>query len=144
MKTIVAKKYGRNLVIVIDDKKITKVINTEEDKKIEESVKNKILRYNKKNNEILKDEIIKLIDKTIVENENKIIEKKGIKKSIKNEIKSKKNIKKEKLDIITELESKELSIDDINKLEKLLQKTKKIQKTEEIKSTEGIKRKGEY
>jgi hypothetical protein len=144
MKTIVAKKYGRNLVIVIDDKKITKVINTEEDKKIEESVKNKILRYNKKNNEILKDEIIKLIDKTIVENENKIIEKKGIKKSIKKEIKSKKNIKKEKLDIITELESKELSIDDINKLEKLLQKTKKIQKTEEIKSTEGIKRKGEY
>ena len=129
-KEIVAKKYGRNLVVVIDGQKMTKVINTEDDKKVEESIKNKILLYNKKNNDSVKDQIIGLIDTTKQIKEKEVAEKKGIKKAIKKEVKKEKVVKKatkSNVNLIEELQSKELTKDDVTKLEELLAKTKKAQ-----------------
>lgn len=90
---IKSKQVGKNLIVIIDGKKYTKVgKNTEE----LQPIKNKILLYNKKNSEALKKTIIKLVDKTVDEKEAKAAKKKGLKKGIKKEVKksSKKKGKK--------------------------------------------------
>jgi hypothetical protein len=90
MKTeIVAKKYGRNLVVVIDNEKRTRVINTDKDKQDEELIKSKITLFNKKNNDLLKEQILNLVDITKESRDKLVAEKKGIKKAIKKEVKKK-------------------------------------------------------
>ncbi len=148
MNKIVAKKYGRNLVVVIDSQKMTKVINTDDDKKIEESIKNKILLYNKKNNESIKEQIISLINSTKSVKEKEIAERKGIKKAIKTETKKEKvskNTIKPISKLISELEVSEITEDDAKKLQELINKNKALWKDTEIKpKTTQTPRRGEY
>lgn len=144
---IVAKKYGRNLIVVIDDVKKTKVITTDKDKKDEVSIKNKIALYNKKNNKLIKDEIIYLIDGNKAKNDELVAKKKGLKKAIKKEVKNKevKKAIKSNADLIQEIESSNLTKDDTERLENILSKAKSNQKQTTVAPTvSSTPRRGEY
>lgn len=144
---IVAKKYGRNLVVVIDGEKKTRVIVTDKDKKDEESIKNKITLYNKKNNDLIKQEILYLVDSNKSKNDEVKAKTKGLKKSIKKEVKNKeiKQIVKSNSSLIEEIETSDLTSDDVAKLEKILAKTKSNQKqTASPAHTTSTPRRGEY
>lgn len=144
---IIAKKYGRNLIVVIDGQKKTRVIITDNDKKDEQSIKNKILLYNKKNNKLIKEEILYLIDGNKAKNDNLNAEKKGLKKSIKKETKNKKvkEVIKSNSNLIEEIENSDLSEKDVERLEKLLNKSKANQKQIEQPSvTTKTPKRGEY
>jgi hypothetical protein len=129
---IVAKKYGRNLIVVIDGKKITRVINTDKDKKDEVSIKNKILLYNKKNNTLLKEQIIALVDSTKASKDEEVAVKKGLKQAIKKETKTSskksKEIIKSSSDLINAIEKQDLTEDDVIRLNEILAKSKVNQK----------------
>ena len=131
-KQIVAKRYGKNLVVVIDGEKRTRVINTEKDKQDEEVIKTKITNYNKKNNQLLLEEIVYLVDVTKREREEKEAREKGTKKAIKKEVKkgTKEAKNKEKLvnDLVNTLRSTELNSENIAELENILAKAKGVQK----------------
>jgi len=147
MSEIVAKKYGRNLVIVIDGVKKTKIINTDKDKKDEESIKNKILLYNKKNNKMLKEEILYLIDTNKAKNDEVEAKAKGLKKSIKKETKKleSKQIIKSNIDLLNEIDENNLSELDTKRLEVILAKSKANQKaTTSIVTTTPTPKKGEW
>jgi hypothetical protein len=147
MSEIVAKKYGRNLVIVIDGVKKTKIINTDKDKKDEESIKNKILLYNKKNNKMLKEEILYLIDSNKAKNDEVEAKAKGLKKSIKKETKKleSKQIIKSNIDLLNEIDENNLSELDTKRLEVILAKSKANQKaTTSIVTTTPTPKKGEW
>lgn len=140
MKTeIVAKKYGRNLVVVIDGTKRTRVIATEADKKDEEVIKDKITRFNKKNSDKLLNEIINLVDPSNKEKEIIEAKKKGIKKAIKKEVKKEAKQTKEKAkstsELIDELSKTELTGEDSAKLEKLLNKGKQVKEVTTVPTT---------
>lgn len=145
---IVAKRYGLNLVVMIEGRKITRVIKTDKDKEDEVLIKNKILLYNKRNNKNLLQEIINLVDTRKAEVEKQEAEKKGLKKAIKKETKKEKvskKVKEEKVNLIDELEKTELSKEDTARLEALLNKTKSTQKKEEVKPVvAATKRTGEW
>jgi len=144
---IVAKKYGRNLIVVIDGEKKTKVINTDKDKKDEESIKNKIALYNKKNNELIKESILSLIDGNKAKNDEVIAKKKGLKKAIKKETKKKdaKQIIKSNSILIDEIQQSDLTKEDVEKLEKILNKNKANQKaTSTPAHTTSSPKRGEY
>ena len=149
MKTeIVAKRYGRNLVVVIDGVKKTRVISTPEDKQDEELIKNKIQFFNKKNNALLKGEILRLVDVTVAEKEKVEARTKGIKKAIKKEIKKDKvavKAVKSKASLTSELNAKDLSADDVAKLETLLASAKKVQAATNVPATTTKSpKRGEY
>lgn len=132
-KEIVAKRYGKNLVVVVDGEKRTRVITTPEDKKAEEVIKNKITLYNKKNSKTLLEEIMYLVDTTKREKEVEEAKKKGIKKSIKKEVKKVK-AKKEvntTANLIDEIEKSNLTDADTAKLEAILAKAKGVKKQTE-------------
>lgn len=130
MKTeIVAKRFGRNLVVVINGEKKTRVINTEKDKKDEELIKNKITLYNKKNNKLLLDDIMYLVDTAKREKEEVEAKTKGIKKAIKKTVKketkkTEKQIVKTATQLIEEIENSVLDKDNISKLEDILRNAK--------------------
>lgn len=134
-KQIVAKRYGKNLVVVIDGEKRTRVINTEKDKQDEEVIKTKIANYNKKNNQLLLEEIIYLVDTTKREREEKEAREKGTKKAIKKEVKkgTKEAKSKEKSvnDLVNTLRSTKLNSENIAELENILAKAKGVQKKTE-------------
>lgn len=131
-KQIVAKRYGKNLVVVIDGEKRTRVINTEKDKQDEEVIKTKIANYNKKNNQLLLEEIVYLVDTTKREREEKEAREKGTKKAIKKEVKkgTKEAKSKEKSvnDLVNTLKSTKLNSENIAELENILAKAKGVQK----------------
>lgn len=131
-KQIVAKRYGKNLVVLIDGEKRTRVINTEKDKQDEEVIKTKIANYNKKNNQLLLEEIVYLVDTTKREREEKEAREKGAKKAIKKEVKKgTKEVKsKEKSvnDLVNTLKSTTLNSENIAELENILAKAKGVQK----------------
>ena len=131
-KQIVAKRYGKNLVVVIDGEKRTRVINTEKDKQDEEVIKTKIANYNKKNNQLLLEEIVYLVDTTKREREEKEAREKGAKKAIKKEVKKgTKEIKsKEKSvnELVNTLKGTILNSENIAELENILAKAKGVQK----------------
>ena len=152
MKTeIVAKQYGRNLVVVINGVKKTRVINTPEDKKDAELIKNKVILFNKKNNNLLLEEINYLIDPTLKEKDTIKAKEKGIKKSIKKEIKKEtksKTTKKKDIavnDLVNTLRTSKLSSDDISQLEEILNKAKGVKEATKASVTETkTRRTGEY
>ena len=131
-KQIVAKRYGKNLVVVIDGEKRTRVINTEKDKQDEEVIKTKIANYNKKNNQLLLEEIVYLVDTTKREREEKEAREKGAKKAIKKEVKksTKEAKSKEKSvnGLVNTLKNTELNSENIAELENILAKAKGVQK----------------
>lgn len=142
-KEILAKRYGKNLVTLINGEKKTKVINTEQDKKDEEKIKNKILLYNKTNSKSLLDEILNLIDKTKVEKDKKIAKEKGVKKAIKKEQKKVKKETKSNSDLIDSIDASKLSEKDTAKLEKILKDKKATDSTSKANVTPSP-RKGEW
>lgn len=151
-KEIVAKRYGKNLVVMIDGGKITRVIDTDKDKKDEVTIKTKIALYNKKNSKELKDQIIDLVDVKKKEKDKKLAEKKGVKKAIKKEAKTTTKNKKEakevvksKSELIKELGGKELTEDDAAELQALLDKIKNKEKQTETSAKVAPQlRTGEY
>jgi len=151
-KEIIAKRYGKNLVVMIDGTKITRVIDTDKDKKDEVSIKNKILLYNKKNSKELKDQIIALVDTKKKEKEKKVAEKKGLKKSIKKEAKAttknkkeQKQVVKSKSELIKELGKKELTTEDAAELQAILDKIANKEKETKVEPTvTSVPKKKEY
>ncbi len=134
MEQIKAKQVGLNMILVIEGTKYSKKCTKEEI----ESIKNKVLLFNKKPNKTLQTTILGLIDKTIKEKEKKVAAKKGVKKAIKKEVKkvSKSKVKKEsKADLVTEVEVEfkagNFSKEEIERLEALLKKKKEALKIEE-------------
>lgn len=135
-ETITAKQIGKNLIVVIDGKKHTKVCNKKEEI---EPIKNKILLFNKRNSATLKKEILLLVDKTIVEKETKTAKAKGVKKSLKTEKKkaTKTTVKKAKVEkdliqgLVEKSESEGLDAEEVTKLEELIRKNKKVIAKEE-------------
>lgn len=130
-KQIVAKRYGKNLVVVIDGEKRTRVINTEKDKQDEEVIKTKIANYNKKNNQLLLEEIVYLVDVTKREREEKEAREKGTKKAIKKEVKKgtkeAKSNEKSVNDLVNTLKGTKLNSENIAELENILAKAKGVQ-----------------
>lgn len=151
VEQIKAQKVGKNLIIVIDNKKLVKKDITDKE---EVSIKNKILLFNKKPNETLKKSIINLVDKTIEVKAKKEALKKGLKKSIKKQPKAKKEVKRTIDTLINKIKTSEikrdnLTPDEISNLaaffKALLEKAKKIEeKIEEKAITTQQPRKGEY
>ncbi len=144
-ETITAKQIGKNLIVVIDGKKHTKVCNTKEEI---EPIKNKILLFNKRNSASLKKEILSLVDKSIGEKDKKDAKTKGLKKSLKKVVKkaSVKTAKKAKVekDLIAGLkeksESEGLDADEVTQLEELIRKNKKVIAKEEPAVTAPVER----
>lgn len=146
---IVAKRYGRNFVITIENKKYTKVIKEPgEDKPIIELIE----EYNKRNTKKALDELIKLIAPKKEELLSKKKELQNNKKKIEKKIKT---IKEKKSEVENEINTKDhlkalaskenLSDDEIKELESILQKYRKIEsvvKPTPIKHSE--KRTGEW
>lgn len=131
---IKSRKVGNKLFATIEGKVYQKVCTDEE----VESIKNKILLYNKKPTKTLLNTIIKMIDKTIEKKEVATAKEKGVKKAIKKVTKSKakaKSTKKaEPKDLITEVETEfkagNFNKEEIERLEDLLRKKKEAIKEE--------------
>lgn len=125
MEQIKLKQVGQNLIAIIDGKQYSKMFANKEER---DSVKNKVLLYNKKPTKALQTAILKLIDKTIIEKETKIAKTKGVKKAIKKEVKksAKKSPKKENDDLVktveTEFKAGNFGEEQIKRLEDLLRK----------------------
>lgn len=139
MEKLTAKQVGKNIIVMINGEKKTKVTK---DKKEADSIKKKIELYNKNPNEARLNQIVDIFDKVKKEKEKKEAKKKGIKKAIKKEKKGeKKETKKREVkrasvaDIISKAESKLLSDDEIKRLENLIktQKEEKIAEKQEVK-----------
>jgi len=150
---IVAKKIGKNLIVVIDNKKYTKVNPTESEIT---SIQTKVLLYNKTKSESKKEELIRLVDKTVAEVEKKIAVKKGIahvakkeKKEVKKAEAIQKEIEKDKMALIDELTEKAqeqpLNEEETAKLRKLMKAAGIVeQKTEEKPVVSSYRRSGEH
>jgi len=80
MEQIQAKKVGLNFIIVIDGQKFVKVIKTDEDKALLESVKNKVLLYNKRPTKAIQAELLSIFDTKTAKANQEIAVKKGAKK----------------------------------------------------------------
>lgn len=144
MKEIKAKQIGLSMLLVIDGKKYSKKCTKEEIS----SIKNKVLLYEKKPSETLKKQILKLIDKTIIEKETIKAKEKGLKKAIK---KSKSKVikkKEESKSLVDQVEQEfkegNLTESEIKQLEDLLRKQKVSLQIEEKPQTAPIRRSGEY
>ena len=126
MEEIKAKQVGKNVIVIIDNQKFTKVCTAEE----ATTLKNKILLFNKKNSKSLKEQILKLVDKSIKVKEEKEAKTKGIKKALKKvtkSVKSKfKKVESKSLveQVETEFKEGNFSEEEIKRLEDLLKKKK--------------------
>lgn len=130
---IKCKQIGQNMIVIIDNEQYSKKIIDTKDR---DSLKNKVLLYNKKPSDSLKNQILKIISPTVVAKETKAIKKKGLEKAIKKESKksskSKNKGKNDNLVTKVEIEFKEgnFSEEEINRLESLLRKKKESIKSE--------------
>lgn len=79
LEQLSAKKVGNNLIIIIDKKKYTKKVDAESVKRIS----NKILLYNKNNNQTIKNELLDIFEPSRLVQEVQKSKEKGLKKSLK-------------------------------------------------------------
>ncbi len=133
---IKCKQVGQNMIVVIDNEQYCKKMTETKDR---DSLKNKVLLYNKKQSETLKNQILKIISPKVIEKEIKETKKKGIEKGIKKETKKitklKGKVKEKKNDnlvtkVETEFKKGNFSQEEIERLEELLKKKKEAIKTE--------------
>lgn len=127
MEQIKAKQVGLNMIVVINEQKYSKKCTKEEI----DSIKNKILLYNKKPTKTLENQLIKMFDKTIEKKEIEKAKAKGIKKTIKKttaKVKKNSNKKGDNQGLIeevkTEFKSGNFTKEQIEELENLLRKKK--------------------
>jgi uncharacterized protein YlzI (FlbEa/FlbD family) len=125
-KEIKAQLIAKNLITLIDGKKY--VLKTPS-ANVVKSITNKIKLYNKKNSDMLLEEILLLVDVKIVEEQKKEAIKKGIKKEIKiSEKKTKTKVEVPTLSLAeqikTKLASNDLSEQERKELRNLLKEEK--------------------
>lgn len=149
MEKIVAKQYGRNIVIFIKGIKYSKkTIDNNEVK----SISNKIELYNKKPSKAREDELINLLSPKKMEKEKKEAIKKGLKKSIKKETKKSSTTKIKKIepeiDLIEEVRKAygegEINDEQIKSLQDLLKKAEQKKAEQEAPKATYAPRRGEY
>lgn len=154
LKPIKAQKVGKNLILVVDGKKLVKPNITEKDLT---SIGNKVKLYNKKPTEAAKKVIMDLVDIKVTEKATKEAAKKGVKKLVKKAIKksktSSKKVKEDKktIDTLTQeildgkTKKEDLSPENIAALELLLENAKKVAEKVEPKAEQSTnKRSGEH
>lgn len=151
--TISAKQIGKNLIVIIDGKKYTKIAPTTSEIT---SIKTKILLYNKKNDPSKKEELLRLIDKTVVEKEKKAAVKAGVKAIVKKEAKNErkevaelKKVEKDKMGLIDELSEKAekdgLNQEETEKLKRLMKAAGFVEEKQQVQATVApVRRSGEH
>lgn len=150
---IFAKQVGKNLIVIIDGKKYTKIAPTQVELT---SIKTKILLFNKTKSTSKKEELMRLIDKTVAIKETKEAVRKGVKTSIKKEVKENKKeiakikeVEKDKMGLIDELSEKAskdgLNKEETQKLKELMKLAGFVEATQKVEAVvSSFKRNGEY
>lgn len=148
---IAVKQVGMNIITTVDGKPHTKMIKEKDERtSFIESLKTKVLIYNKKPSKAKKEEILIMVSKELVEKEKKTAKKKGIQKIIKKDKKTAKKGAKPKADkkslvdeVKTAHENKELTETEVDELLAILRRKKESIKQEEAPKV-GHRRSGEY
>lgn len=143
------KKIGKSVAMATIEGKVYK-LSLKNPTVLEQydDIASKTLRYNKKNSDTLKAEILNYFNPSGIEAEKEAMKEKGIKKLIKSEEKKAEKTsaekKKTKAELINDLASEELTEADAAVLQELINKTKKTEQKVIPTATQGVRRGGEH
>lgn len=143
-KLITLKKVGSNVIASINGDTYKRKFSADEKEKVDEYMKG-VENYNKKNNASFENDLKAFL--TPKETKQRDIEatRKSVKKQIEKEIENNKVVPKSRKELIKALDTdEELSLEDRQALQKLLDKGKKVNTEQPKAVTSPVRRSGEW